>query len=156
MARGVALLVGNWIGAAIVAYALGRLIEATSAPGATRDLIVLLMWPLVVVGGTVLVAAYLLRRPGSSLPPERSRDGDGYRRALHTALIWLYRRDDGYGTTYNGAIREVRPWREYARSRYDALDLEGEPIEPWQISATPEPGQDDQEPMLHAPGSEPG
>lgn len=46
-----------------MAYLLGRLIEYTSAPSPDRDLIVLLMWPLVVIGSTVIVVVYLLQHP---------------------------------------------------------------------------------------------
>ena len=63
MARTAALLVANWIGSAIVAWLLGRIIEATSSPSPLREQTILLMWPLVVLGSTAIALAYILRSP---------------------------------------------------------------------------------------------
>lgn len=57
----IAAVVGNWIGGAVVSWVLGRLIESTSAPSPLRDTIVLLMWPIVVIGSTAIIIVWIVR-----------------------------------------------------------------------------------------------
>jgi len=132
----------------VVVYGVGGIvgwlaIEAVKA-GITdpivRDWVIAVMVPLSLVLMTVAFCVWIWKGDQPSVP-QRTDDAQRYRRAIHTVMTWLYRRDEGYGTTYDGEIREQIPWKEYARSRYAALELDNEPIEPWQVSAPPEPDQ---------------
>ena len=134
---------GLWLGTSV--GGAGLIYAALVASPDTAPALLGVLWVLgsaLLAVGILGFASETVALIGRLLPDESvapKHHGDRYRRAVHTAITWLYRRDKGVAMTYRGEMREQIPWQDYARHRYAALGLDDEQIEPWEMGAPPEP-----------------
>jgi hypothetical protein len=108
-------------------------LTATLSPGPIRDWAVVLVWPTVIVAGTVILIRLLPAkdprvqfRPTGDLIPVKAEGNreERMRAAIDTAITWLYRRQNwGPGLSDDAKFSEPAPYDTWVKGKYEQLDL---------------------------------